>query len=85
MLMHGTADPVALYSSTAALFAAAHTPKYFLTLDGAQHIQYEEPWLSVSTHAATDFLSGYLKHDDAALAHLKSDAGVPGKSQLQQG
>jgi len=85
MLMHGTADPVAPYQTTADLFAAARSPKYFVTLVGAQHIQYAEPWLSISVRAATDFFAGYLQHDDAALTRLRSDAVVAGKSRLQNG
>jgi predicted esterase len=83
MLMHGTADPFAPYQSSIDDYDAARSPKYFVTLVGAKHIQYAEPWLSVSIRASIDFFDGYLKHESSALARLPADASVPGVSRLQ--
>jgi hypothetical protein len=85
MLMHGTADTAAPYQWTAADFAGARSPKYLVTLVGAKHIQYAEPWLSISIRAAIDLFVGFLKHDDSALARLLADATVSDQSRLQKG
>ena len=85
MLMHGTADSVIPYESSSSNFMAARPPKYLLTLNGAQHIQYEEPWQSLSARAAIDFFDAYLKKQDDALLRLSTDANVQGVSTLQEG
>jgi fermentation-respiration switch protein FrsA (DUF1100 family) len=85
MLMHGTADPAAPYQWSANEFVAARSPKYFVTLAGAKHIQYDEPWLSISVRASIDFFDRSLKSQDAALSRLATDANVPGRARLQQG
>ena len=82
MFMHGTSDLFAPYDWTAQAFGYAHSPKYFLTLIGAQHIQYAEPWLSISIRASIDFFRGYLSHERRALAHLSQDANVDGIARL---
>jgi len=84
MLIHGTADPVAPYQWSEQEFSVARSPKYFVTLDGAKHIQYDEPWLSISVRASIDFFDRYLKGQAAGLRQLSSDANVSGKASLQQ-
>jgi predicted dienelactone hydrolase len=85
MFMHGTADPVIPYEWSASNFAAAASPKYLLTLTGAKHIQYDEPWQSISARASIDFFDGYLKKQDGALYQLSTDATAQGISTLQEG
>jgi len=85
MLMHGTADPVIPYESSSSGFSAAPSPKYFLTLTGAKHIQYDEPWLSVSARVSIDFFDAYLKQKGGALTQLRTDAEAQGISTLQEG
>ena len=85
MLMHGTADPSVPYAWSVHDFGVARTPKYLVTLLGAKHIQYDEPWLSISTRASIDFFDGYLKGQDDRLHQLSTDTNVPGKARLQQG
>jgi predicted esterase len=83
MFMHGTADPVASYDWTAQSFGLASSPKYFLTLQGAQHIQYDEPWLSISARASRDFFDAYLGHKPKALQRLTVDGNVANVASLQ--
>lgn len=85
MFMHGTADPFAPYDWTAQAFDLAPSPKYFLTLVGAQHIQYAEPWLSISTRASVDFFHGYLQHDRRALTDMATRLNTGGTARLEVG
>jgi hypothetical protein len=83
--MHGTADPFAPYALTAQNFAAASSPKFFLTLTGAQHIQYGTPWLGISIRTSIDFFDACLAHDRRAGPALARDGNVAGSSSLQSG
>ncbi|MGZ6885641.1 MAG: alpha/beta hydrolase family protein [Acidimicrobiia bacterium] len=85
MFMHGTADPVASYDWTAQSFGLAPSPKYFLTLHGAQHIQYVEPWLSISERVSRDFFDLYLAHEPQGAQQLTVDGNVPNVASLQSG
>ena len=84
MLMHGTADPFAPYEQSAQEYERAPGPKYFLSLVGAKHIQYSEPWLSISARATIDFFDRYLKNEGGRALQLRTDANVAGKATLQQ-
>nr|MDP9335334.1 hypothetical protein [Actinomycetota bacterium] len=85
MVMHGTLDPAAPYQWSTREYAAARSPKDFVSLVGAKHVQYDEPWLSISERASIDFFDRYLKTQNAALHQLATDANVPGRARLQQG
>jgi alpha-beta hydrolase superfamily lysophospholipase len=81
----GTADTVNPPSATATFFAAASSPKYLLTLLGAEHVPpYSEPGPQLSTveRVTLAFLAGYLGHDAAALARLPLLGYVPGTATL---
>jgi fermentation-respiration switch protein FrsA (DUF1100 family) len=81
--MHGTADPVAPYQLDAKDFTRAPKPKFFLTLIGAKHIQFGDPWDPIAERVTIDFFRRYLRGDVDALTVLKRDATVPGKATVK--
>jgi len=83
LIMHGTADPVAPYKSDADDYARAPKPKIFLTLIGAQHIQFGDPWDPIAERVTVDFFRRYLEGNAGALTALKRDGTVPGKARVQ--
>jgi predicted dienelactone hydrolase len=94
LLLHGTSDPRVPYDGSVNVFAAAPSPKYFVSLVGAQHTPFRQAatasrpppvWEPVIVATVTDFLDGYLKGRRAAIARLATDATVPGVAQLQRG
>jgi dienelactone hydrolase len=81
----GTADTVNLPSETQTFFEAARTPKYLLTLIGAQHLppySYEQPQVGVVERTTTAFLDAYLTHRANAFARLRTAGNVPGVATL---
>lgn len=84
MLIHGTADPFAPYQSSVEEFAKAPDPKFFVTLVGAKHIRFDQPWETIAARSMIDFFDQYLKHDTGAPRQLTTDANVPGTASLQQ-
>ncbi len=94
LLFHGTSDPEIPYDGSVAVFAAAPSPKYFVTLVGAQHTPFRQvatasqpptAWEPVVVATVTDFLNAYLKRQHAAIARLATAATVPGVAELQRG
>jgi predicted dienelactone hydrolase len=83
MLIHGTADPFALYQNSVDEFKHAPGPKYLVTLVGAQHIAFDEPWETVAVKAMIDFFDHSLAHDEGALHPLRKDATVPRVARLR--
>ena len=83
MLIHGSADPFAPYSWSAAEYATASTPKFFLTLEGAKHIQFDEPWQHIAERATIDFFARYLRNDRDAVRRLERDTTVASTAHLQ--
>jgi fermentation-respiration switch protein FrsA (DUF1100 family) len=84
MLVHGNDDHTVPYAGSVNAYAEAPSPKAFLTLDGAPHVPFTDPWLSPMIRSVTDFLDGFLEHDRAALHRLPSDGNVPGASSLEK-
>src|SRR5213075_779001 len=64
MFVHGTKDPAVPYQWSADEYAHATAPKFFLTLTGAMHVQYGEPWEPIVAKSSIDFFDSYLKNDD---------------------
>jgi len=94
LLLHGTSDPEVPYDASAQVFAAAPSPKFLVSLVGAEHTPFRlaatasrpaPVWEPVIVATVTHFLDGYLKGRRAALPRLAVDATVPGVAQLQHG
>jgi pimeloyl-ACP methyl ester carboxylesterase len=83
MLIHGTADPFAPSQSSVDEFKRAPGPKYLVTLVGAKHIAFDEPWETVAVRAMIDFFDHSLKHEERALHQLRKDATVPRVARLR--
>jgi predicted dienelactone hydrolase len=83
MFVHGTKDPAVPYQWSADEYAKATAPKFFLTLTGAMHVQYGEPWEPIVAKSSIDFFDRYLKNDDGALGRLTEDANVAGTTTLK--
>ena len=87
LIFHGTADPVIKYSTAGPVYAAAASPKYFVTLIGAGHApSYEntpDPHDGVVIASTLDFWNAYLKGEAAGRAHLLTDAKRPGLSSIE--
>jgi predicted dienelactone hydrolase len=82
LLIHGTADQTIGYSSSQTLFADAQAPKFFLTLQGAPHSPFFDPWAPVITNTVLAFLDHYLGHDEGT-AQIRKAGTVPGVSSIQ--
>jgi fermentation-respiration switch protein FrsA (DUF1100 family) len=83
LVMHGTADPAAPYRLDVKDYALAHKPKFLLTLIGAKHIQFGDPWDPIAEKVAVDFFRRYLEGNVDALASLQKHANVSGESSLK--
>jgi predicted dienelactone hydrolase len=83
MLIHGTADPFVPYQNSVDEFRHAPAPKYLVTLVGAKHIAFDEPWETVAVRSMIDFFDHYLKHEARALHRLRKDARVPRVARLR--
>lgn len=82
----GTADTINPPSATDTFFEAAHTPKYLLSLTGAEHLPpYTEPGpqLAIVERATHAFLDAYLLHKQGALAQLQTDGNIPERATLR--
>lgn len=83
LFIHGTADPLAPIEHTAQEYAKSSAPKFFLSLVGAQHVQFGPPWDQVAAQATIDFFDRYLKNESDGLTRLRTDTDVAGKATLQ--
>ncbi len=82
----GTADTVNLPSATNTFFAASHSPKYLLSLLGAEHLPpytQQGPQLEIVEQVTRAFLDAYLEHKQGALARLRGAGNVPGQASLR--
>jgi predicted dienelactone hydrolase len=84
MLIHGTADPFAPYENSVEEFKHAPGPKFLVTLVGAKHIAFDEPWETVAVRSMIDFFDNSLKHEERALHRLRKDATVPRIARLRE-
>jgi hypothetical protein len=77
LFVHGSDDAVIPYNDGVTAYNDAHGPKALLTVIGGDHGSAAGGAAPsrASVYATTaDFFRGYLLHDNAALAHLASDA-----------
>jgi predicted dienelactone hydrolase len=82
LLIHGTADHTVPYAASQALFADARSPTFFLTLEGAPHTAFFDPWGPVITSTVLTFFDKYLKHSSNVQQILMS-GNVPGIASIQ--
>jgi fermentation-respiration switch protein FrsA (DUF1100 family) len=82
LLIHGTADQTVPYGASQQLFADDRSSTYFLTLDGAPHTAFFDPWGPVITTTVLAFFDKYLKHSSGAHQILVSGT-VPGVASIQ--
>jgi len=89
LIFHGTAAPRIPYSTASSAYAAAASPKYFVTLQGAGHApQYEDtpdPHDSVVTAVTLDFWDAYLRTRHASATRMLRDAEQPPLSSIRAG
>jgi dipeptidyl aminopeptidase/acylaminoacyl peptidase len=83
MLVHGTADAIAPYAASVAVYAQAPPPKALLGLEGAPHSLFLAPWLSPAVRSVSQFLNGYLKGRERALSKLAEVGSVPGVASVE--
>jgi len=79
----GSADTINPPAATAAFFESASSPKFLLTLIGAEHLppySYEQPQLGIVERASLAFLARYLDH--GSLPALEAAGTVPGIARL---
>lgn len=88
LVMHGDQDLALPYASEVETFQLARPPVWFVTLIGGSHAppfeDAESPWDALDEQTTTDFWSGTLGGDPAALARVTTDATVPGLASIQQ-
>jgi predicted dienelactone hydrolase len=85
LVTQGSADTINLPQDSQTIYSAAPTPKYYLNLLGATHLEpytaynaYEEAVAGVSV----DFLNAYTKGDTQALSAMTSAGDQGGVAQL---
>ncbi len=82
LLIHGTSDKTVPYSASQTLFADSRSPTFFLTLEGAPHTAFFDPWGPVITNTVLGFFDRYLKHSSTVHQILRSGT-MPGVSSIQ--
>jgi fermentation-respiration switch protein FrsA (DUF1100 family) len=82
LLIHGTADRTLPYSASQTLFADARSPKFFLTLQGAPHTPFFNPWGPVITDTVLAFLDSYLG-PNRNTGEIQRAGTVPGVASIQ--
>jgi predicted dienelactone hydrolase len=82
LLIHGTADHTVPYAASQVLFADARSSTFFLTLEGAPHTAFFDPWRPVITNTVLSFFDRYLKHSSNVHQILLSGT-VPGVASIQ--
>ncbi len=81
LVVQGTADTVNPPECSIQIYDAAPAPKHYLSLFGASHTGAylpPGPARAVVERVTIDFLDGYLKGSQAALARMARDGTVPG-------
>ena len=79
LAVQGTADTINPPSLTAKFFAAAHPPKYLLSLIGAKHLApyQRRPDLGIVEQISVEFLRRYLEGDRSAGSDLTRLSAQP--------
>ena len=85
LVTQGSADTINPPQLSSAIYAAAPSPKYFLNLIGATHL---EPYTAYNAYEQTvaavsvDFFNAYLKGETQALSAMSSAGNLQGTAQL---
>jgi len=87
LLVHGSADTTISIDSSRSAYAAASSPKFFVTIVGSTHGSAfggasDPPSLAVE-RTTLDFLDAFVKHKKAGAARLQTDGNVSGVATLQ--
>lgn len=85
LVVQGTDDEINLPSDSQTVFDAAHPPKYYLSLLGADHLegyQGDNPYSNVVQGVTTAFLDYYLKGQPGAVSVMYKAGNVAGTAQL---
>jgi dienelactone hydrolase len=86
LVLHGDADDLALDDDLAA-YEQASSPKWFVTLLGAEHrlafVDEESPYDELVTRTVLDFWHGTLDGDAEALERVTADATDPDLSRVR--
>lgn len=85
LVTQGTNDDINPPSCSVALYDAASSPKYYLSLLGAGHHSpylYPSSYRNVVASVTTDFLNAYLKGDTAAVSAMDSSGSLPGVATI---
>jgi predicted dienelactone hydrolase len=89
LLVHGNADATVDYRGSVASFNRARGPKFFITIINGTHgagILGDDPVVTAAVaKASLDFWRAYLLGDTSAVARLRQEAVVPGRTALQVG
>jgi alpha-beta hydrolase superfamily lysophospholipase len=83
MLVHGTADAIAPYAASVAVYSQAQPPKALLGLQAAPHGPFVAPWDLPVVRSVSQFLNGYLKGRRGALRKLAEVGNVPGVASVE--
>lgn len=87
LAIHGTSDPLVPYLLGKATYEEAATPKHFLTLEKAGHLEAytntSSRYDDVVTMASVDFWDAYLGGDGEAVQRLGRDGNNSGLSTLE--
>jgi fermentation-respiration switch protein FrsA (DUF1100 family) len=83
MLVHGTADAIAPYAASVAVYSQAPPPKALLRLERAPHTPFLAPWDLPVVRSVSQFLNGYLKGRRGALRKLPEVGNVPGVASVE--
>lgn len=81
LFIHGDQDSILRHQISVDLYGAAAPPKALLTLVGAGHTPFVEPWRDPMVGAIRAFLDMYLRDEPDAAARL-ADAAVAGVTTL---
>jgi fermentation-respiration switch protein FrsA (DUF1100 family) len=82
LLIHGTADRTVPYGASQTLFADDRSSTFFLTLDGAPHTAFFDPWGPVITTTVLAFFDRYLKRS-SSVGQILASGTVPGVASIQ--
>lgn len=84
LAIHGTADTLVAYDDIVRTFNQARGPKVLLTIEGGDHgssASISDPASGSVLGTLLDFFDGYLRGDQAAIAHL-ADNAEPGLTSI---
>jgi len=87
LLVHGDADTTIPIGSSRSAYAAASSPKFFVTIIGSTHGSAfggasDPPSLAVE-RTTLDFLDAFVKGKQAGVNRLQADGSLPGVATLQ--